>query len=131
MVSQRCKMMVKEELNKLGFQCVNVELGMVEIRENISHNQHDLLKRNLLKSGLELLDDKNQVIKTENNVMKLFYPDLLPGNYQIRVKIDENNDGKWALGDKKLKNLPEKLYVYPKIVNVRANWEIEDIDLVF
>jgi len=62
MVSQRCKMMVKEELNKLGFQCVNVELGMVEIRENISHNQHDLLKRNLLKSGLELLDDKKSII---------------------------------------------------------------------
>ena len=33
--------------------------------------------------------------------------------------------------DKELKKAPEKLYKYPKPINVRANWEIEDIDLVF
>lgn len=32
MVSLRCKMLVKEELKKLGINCVSVDLGMVEIQ---------------------------------------------------------------------------------------------------
>ena len=60
MVSLRCKMVVKEELNKLGLRYVVVELGMVEIPEDITQQQRDELKKNLLKSGLELLDDKKE-----------------------------------------------------------------------
>ena len=47
MVSLRCKMMVKEELKKLGLHDVSVDLGMVEILENITQEQHDLLELNL------------------------------------------------------------------------------------
>ena len=62
MVSHRCKMMVKEELNKLGIKFVIVDLGMVEIFEDISSEQIETFKINLLKSGLELLDDKRSVL---------------------------------------------------------------------
>jgi len=58
MVSLRCKMVVKAELNKLGLRYMVVELGMVEIREDITERQREELKENLLKSGLVLLDDK-------------------------------------------------------------------------
>lgn len=60
MVSLRCKLMVKDELKKLGLHFVNVDLGTVEILEEISIVQRDLLKQNLLKSGLELMDDKKK-----------------------------------------------------------------------
>ena len=80
---------------------------------------------------VELLNESQQIIKAEKNIKRLQYSDLQPGNYTVRVKIDENNDGKWSLGNKQLTTLPEKLYTYPKPINVRANWEIEDIDLVF
>lgn len=33
MVSLRCKMLVKSELEKLGLTCISVDLGMVEIKE--------------------------------------------------------------------------------------------------
>ena len=62
MVSLRCKMMVKEELIKLGLQYIVVELGTVEILEDITKEQHELLKANLLMSGLELLDDKKAIL---------------------------------------------------------------------
>lgn len=62
MVSLRCIMMVKEELKKLGLHYVIVELGMVDIMEDLSKDQHDQLKTNLLKSGLELLDDKKSIL---------------------------------------------------------------------
>lgn len=62
MVSLRCKMMVKEELQKLGLHYVIVDLGMVEILEDITLEQRAQLKTNLLKSGLELLDDKKAIL---------------------------------------------------------------------
>lgn len=62
MVSHRCKMMVKEELRKLGFEYAIVDLGVVELFEDLDADQLELLKKNLLKSGLELLDDKRSVL---------------------------------------------------------------------
>ena len=62
MVSTRCKMLVKEELLKLGFHYVEVDLGVVEILEDISLSQREILKKNLLKSGLELMDDKRSIL---------------------------------------------------------------------
>ena len=62
MVSLRCKMMVKEELKKLGLRYVTVDLGVVEIMENISIEQRNQLKANLLVSGLELLEDKKSIL---------------------------------------------------------------------
>ena len=62
MVCIRCKMVVKEELAKLGIHYTVVELGEVEIIENISAEQHDQIKTALLKSGLELMDDKKSIL---------------------------------------------------------------------
>ncbi len=62
MVSQRCKIMVKEELKKMGLHEVFIDLGMIKILEDISDKQRVLLKKNLQKSGLELLDDKNSIL---------------------------------------------------------------------
>lgn len=55
-------MMVKAELKKLGLKYVVVELGMVEVLEDITAQQREQLKANLLKSGLELLDDKKAIL---------------------------------------------------------------------
>ncbi len=85
MVSLRCKMMVKEELTKLGIHCVVVELGMVEILHDITYLQHEALKYNLQNSGLELLDDKRAILieKIKNVITEMVhYSDELPkGNY--------------------------------------------------
>ncbi len=62
MVSARCKMAVKEELRKLGLHFIVVDLGEVEIMENISAAQREELKTALLSSGLELMDDKRSVL---------------------------------------------------------------------
>lgn len=62
MVSNRCKMVVKEELKKLGLHYIVVDLGEVEIMENISMEKRALLKVNLVRSGLELMDDKKAMM---------------------------------------------------------------------
>ena len=94
MVSLRCKMMVKEELKNLGLHYVSVDLGMVEIMEEMTQEQHDLLKKNLLRSGLELLDDKRAILieKIKNVIIEMIhYSDELPTtNYSeyISEKLD-------------------------------------------
>jgi len=94
MVSLRCKLMVKEELKTLGLHYVSVDLGMVEIMEEMTQEQHDLLKKNLLKSGLELLDDKRSILieKIKNVIIEMIhYSDELPtDNYSeyISKKLD-------------------------------------------
>ncbi len=62
MVSNRCKMAVKEELKKLGLHFIVVELGEVEIMEKISAEQRVLLQEGLVNSGLELMDDRRSVL---------------------------------------------------------------------
>ncbi len=62
MVSNRCKMAVKEELKKLGLHYIVVDLGEVDIMENISMEKRTILKANLLNSGLELMDDKKAML---------------------------------------------------------------------
>ncbi len=74
-------MMVKEELKKLGLKYVVVDLGMVEILEDITLEQREQLKKNLLKSGLELLDNKRSILieKIKNVITEMIhYSDELP-----------------------------------------------------
>ena len=62
MVCIRCKMVVKSELEKLGLHHTRVELGEVEVMEEISSEQQQQLKDALFKSGLELMDDKKSLL---------------------------------------------------------------------
>lgn len=81
MVSLRCKMLVKEELNKLGLKYLTIELGSVDVLEGMSETQRLLLRENLLKSGLVLLDDKKSILieRIKNLVIEMIhYTDELP-----------------------------------------------------
>ena len=75
MVSLRCKLMVKEELKKLNLSYTTVDLGTVEILQDITPDQRRLLKKNLLKIGLELLDDKKSILieRIKNVVIELIH----------------------------------------------------------
>ena len=81
MVSMRCKMVVLEELKKLGLNYVTLDLGMVDLKENLNTYQLEQLKKNLLKSGLEVLDDKKSILieKIKNVIIEMvYYLDELP-----------------------------------------------------
>lgn len=81
MVSLRCKLIVKEALAKLGLRYVLLDLGVVEIMEDITPEQHELLKRDLKRSGLELLDDKKSILieKIKNVIVEMIhYSEELP-----------------------------------------------------
>jgi len=87
MVSARCKMLVKEELKKLGLHFIVVDLGEVEIMENISGEKREQVKIALLGAGLELMDDKRAMLieKIKNVVIEMVHHtnELIKVNFSV------------------------------------------------
>ena len=88
MVSLRCKMMVKSELDKLGITCVSVDLGVVNILGDLTEEQRNTFGKNLKKSGLELLDDKRNILveKIKSIIIEMIHyseevPDVNDSDY--------------------------------------------------
>ena len=75
MLSLRCKLMVKSELDKMGLHYRNVELGVADIEEDITDEQRAQLKSALMKSGLELMDDKKSILieKIKNVIVEMIH----------------------------------------------------------
>ncbi len=96
MVSSRCKQLVKNELERLGIQCTTVDLGIIETLAELSTEELELLRTNLSKSGLELLEDKKRllVIQMKEAIMELIYhPDEIPNvNYSDYLSEKLNQD---------------------------------------
>ncbi|MEO6884212.1 MAG: AraC family transcriptional regulator [Bacteroidia bacterium] len=78
-------MLVKEELKKLGLHFIIVDLGEIEIMETISAELREDLNIALLKSGLELMDDKKAILieKVKNLIIEMIHhsDDLPEVNY--------------------------------------------------
>jgi AraC-like DNA-binding protein len=75
MVSLRCKMIVKSELEKLGLHATIVELGEVAIAENLSAEMEEHLKAALFKFGFELMEDKKSMLieKVKNIIVEMIH----------------------------------------------------------
>lgn len=81
MVSNRCKLAVKVALKEIGLHFVVVDLGEVEVMEDLSEEQRNRLKTLLVQSGLELMDDKRALLieKIINVITEMIhYTDEVP-----------------------------------------------------
>ncbi len=50
---------------------------------------------------------------------------LAPGEYELRILYDDNNNGKWDPGDYHKKLQPEKAITLDKKLTIKANWDNE------
>jgi len=95
MVSNRCKMLVREELKKLDLHFI-VNMGEVEIMENITDEQREQIRLALRESGLELMDDKKAMliekIKTIIIEMVHFTDELPKSNFSDYLSEKLNHD---------------------------------------
>ena len=75
MVSLRCKLLVKQEIENLGLHLTSIELGMIDILEIIDIEQRAQLKENLALSGLELMYYKNNILidKIKNVIIEMLH----------------------------------------------------------
>lgn len=81
---------------------------------------------------IELIDKDGRIIATMNNPPDTFeFKNVPPGNYRLRVKIDKNEDGQWSYGNIRKHTAPEPIFHMEESFEIRANWELEGIDLSF
>lgn len=75
MVCNRCTMAVDAEIRKAGYHPERVELGEVEIREELDEHQKQQLGERLNELGFELIDDrKSRVIsKVKTLIIELVH----------------------------------------------------------
>jgi hypothetical protein len=67
MVSARCKMVVRDALKAMGLHFVIVDLGEVDVMENITTAQREQLRTTLQDAGLELMEDKRAILLEKIN----------------------------------------------------------------
>jgi AraC-like DNA-binding protein len=81
MVSIRCKIIVKSELEKLGVHNAIVQLGEIELQKNLSAQKYDKLIVGLNRFGFELLEDRRSMLieKIKNVIIEMVhYSDTIP-----------------------------------------------------
>ena len=72
---------------------------------------------------LELLKGDKVVFRT-NAINKISIDSLKAGVYSLRVIKDENENGIWDSGKLIHKRAAEKVWLYPKEINIRDNWDV-------
>lgn len=79
------------------------------------------------KAYLQILDPKDVLLATKQAQEKgVVFQYLKPGDYYVRMFIDENENGKWDTGDLSARRQPEEVYYYQKKLTLMANWEFEE-----
>ena len=96
MVCSRCKMVVTDELIKFGVHPKSVELGEVEITEEINSEKKNELNKILQSFGFELIDDKKSKLieKIKNTIVELVHysDDQLTTNFSEHISKKLHHD---------------------------------------
>jgi len=95
------------------------DYGSLSIEYVVPSNRFQYIAQ--LWSGGQLLQED---LLTESHTVA--YEHLLPGSYNIFVIEDCNRNGRWDAGDYDHAKQPEKIFPYPKAINIRAYWDNEE-----
>ena len=78
---------------------------------------------------IQLIDTKDKKVaqKTTSLSEIITFDYLLPKTYKIRIIHDTNNNGKWDTGDYLKKRQPETVEFFPKTLELRANFSLNEI----
>ena len=87
MVCNRCKMVMKSELIKFGLHPVSVELGEIEVEEELSESQKTEFNAIIKTLGFELIDDKKSRIITK---IKTTILELLESQSQLTINLSNH-----------------------------------------
>ncbi len=135
MVCTRCKMVVKSELQKLGLHFMHLELGEVDVMEDLSVEQLEVLSIGLNQTGLELMNDKKSILveKIQTTIIELVhYTDE-----QIKTNLSDHLTTKLNYNYTYLANLfsevkgttIEKFYLTHKIEKVKELLVYDELNL--
>ena len=131
----RCQIAVKSELDKLGLHHTRVELGETEIMEELSPEQRSMLSDSLKNIGLELLEDKKNImverIKTIIIELVHFNEDQIKTNLSdyLSEKLNHNYTYLSNLFSEIKGTTIEKFYLANKIERVKELLVYDELNL--
>jgi AraC-like DNA-binding protein len=135
MVCSRCKMVVKNELIEFGLHPKSIELGEVEIGEDLSHEEKNQLDVLLQSFGFELIDDKKSrlIEKIKNTIVELVHH----SNNRLSITFSEYLGEKLHHDYNYLSNLfseiegttIEKYFIAQKIEKVKELLKYDELSL--
>ncbi len=135
MVCSRCKMVVKDELIKFGLHPKSIELGEVEIIEDLNAQKKNQLDKILQSFGFELIDDKKSrlIEQIKNTIVELVHysQHLLTNNFSEHISQKLHHDYNY------LSNLfsetegitIEKYFIAQKIEKVKELLKYDELSL--
>ena len=109
MVSFRCKLIVKSELENQGLHYTQLELGEVQIVEDLSPSKRQQLKIALQKYGFELMEDKQRLLieKIKSRIFEFTHAEELPN-----IKFSE------LLGNELHRNYPYLSMLFSEVTGI-------------
>lgn len=78
---------------------------------------------------VQLMNEKETFVFEEKIITgsgKIRFDFMPPGKYKLKAISDRNNNHHWDTGNYRLKIQPEQVFYYPKIVEIRSNWDVEE-----
>lgn len=94
--------------------------GIIEGRFETSENSYII----------QLVQANNfTVVKESRNQQKFQFRFVPPGEYLIRIYIDENENGRWDPGNIHQRIEPEPVIISQEKIVLKANWVIQDISI--
>ena len=142
MVCDRCKMVVKAELEKMGYHPFSVELGEVMFKKELSPEEKTKLNKNLQTVGFELIDDKKsrliekiknliiELVHRQDSTLKINLSDYLSSqlnhdyNYMTNLfsEVEGTTIEKYFIGQKIEK--VKELLVYDELTLSEIAWQL-------
>lgn len=86
MACESCKVLVKEELEKLGLQPIKVELGEAETKVKVSEKKEKEFNAAIKKAGLELVKTKEAVLTDQ---IKALIAEYIERNASIKSNLSD------------------------------------------
>ncbi|MBK6524596.1 MAG: Ig-like domain-containing protein [Crocinitomicaceae bacterium] len=74
-----------------------------------------------------LLDAKGNAIDTTIYSKQIEFKNIPPGDYQLRLVVDEDNNGEWSSGSLTLGVIPEKVIYFNETIAVKSKW-VKEVD---
>ena len=77
---------------------------------------------------VQLMTEKEKVVeeRTVKETGRISFDYILPANYKLKAILDRNSNGRWDSGDYFRKIQPELVVYFPRTLELRANWDIEE-----
>jgi hypothetical protein len=115
-------------VNYLGIQSDSVTFRM-ESRKEDYYGELKIEATAVVPSNyiLELLDSKGLLISRSffNQTATIKQPALHPGDYFLKIIIDDDDDKRWTPGDYLNLKQPERILYYTEPVQIRSNWQMD------